>query len=275
MNDPLKDFVKRHREEFDHLDAPVLKLDQLKAKFQRVPELQKNKFSLLIGNRWLVAASILITLTCAWFFFYSNHEEQPVVQIAQQKTNNKADKIVNSGIKENTPIPAGDAEQSAGLSEIKPKSPSHEHQTERVATPEQKVHDTKLPASDLYAKLKDSTSASSRLLAILEIEKADRIDNHVLDLLATTLDQDGNTNVRLAALNLLEKFSADGHVSSILIGSLENQTDPIVQLGLVSLLGKMKNIEINAKLESLAYSPNTFAAVRDEAYSILLNQNKL
>ncbi|WP_431295147.1 HEAT repeat domain-containing protein [Pedobacter sp. P26] len=128
---------------------------------------------------------------------------------------------------------------------------------------------------DEYAALKDSSSASLRLLAILKIEKSNRINNHMLDMLSKTLNHDGNTNVRLAALNVLQKYSTDKYASSLLISSLNKQDDPMVQLGLVSFLGKMKNAEIGEKLYALANNPETFAAVRDEAYSALLNQDKL
>ena len=49
----------------------------------------------------------------------------------------------------------------------------------------------------------------------------------------------------------------------------------MVQLGLVTILGKMKDLNINDKLYALANDPNTFDAVKDEAYSILLKDDKL
>lgn len=276
MNDPIKDFVERHREEFDHLDAPVLNLDQLKARIQGGPKPQKRNIMLLNRNTWLVAASILVTLTCGLFFFYSSHQDKPTVQLAEQKTKHTAEKPLRLAPEKNLPIPAEDNALRKVTATIKPSAYKYEDRRKRIASPPViKTQENNASATNLYAKLKDSTSASSRLLAILEIEKSNRIDNQVLEMLTTTLNQDGNTNVRLAALNLLEKFSTNGHVSASLVNSLDKQNDPIVQLGLLNLLGKMKNIEIDDKLELLAYSPNTFAAVRDEAYNILLNQNKL
>jgi hypothetical protein len=262
MNDPIKDFVEGHREEFDHLEAPVFKLDQLKPKFQQIPEVRKKSFSILNGNKWLVAASILVTLTCAWFFFYHKDRKEPAVQLAGQKINSAPERAVNTDRArlEDATIVAGGLEQ-----QVKQKEPKNK----------QKAPETIVPARNLYAQLKDSTSASTRLLAILEIEEAGKIDREVMDMLASTLNNDGNTNVRLAALSLMQKYSDDEHVSSLLVSSLYGQGDPIVQLGLVTMLGKMKNIEINDKLEALVDSPETFAAVRDEAYRILINQNKL
>ncbi|MBG6236239.1 hypothetical protein IWX76_002820 [Pedobacter sp. CAN_A7] len=262
MNDPIKDFVEGHREEFDHLEAPVFKLDQLKPKFQQIPEVRKRSFSILNGNKWLVAASILITLTCAWFFFYPKHEKKPEVQLAGQNPKS---------------IPKTLVEADSARIEVAPLAEDRMEQQVKQREPKtkQKAKENIIPVPSRYAKLKDSTSASMRLLAILEIEEAGKIDKSVIDMLALTLNHDGNTNVRLAALSLMQKYSDNEHVSALLVSSLYEQGDPIVQLGLVTTLGKMKNIEINDKLESLVNSPETFAAVRDEAYRILLNQNKL
>lgn len=275
MNDPIKDFVEQHRGEFDHLEAPVLHLDQLKKRIQSFPEVQKRSLSMLNGNKWLVAASILMTLTCAWFFFYSTDKGEADVQLAGQKTTTAPQTPVNRGRTNNSPDPIAGNSVVIGKTEAKRLSVAKVNSVAKVLKIKQEVGKVNVPAQDRYARLKDSTSASSRLLAILEIEKEDRIDDELLQMLALTLNHDKNTNVRLAALSLMEKVNHDGHVSSLLVSSLDKQDDPIVQLGLVSILGKMENIDIGNKLESLASSPDTFAAVRDEAYSILLKQNKL
>ena len=268
MNDPMKAFVEQHRQEFDHLEAPVLQLDQLKRRMQSVPEVRKSSSFKLNVNRWLVAASILMTITCAWLFFYSNDKESPAVKLTKNNTTATEGAHVNNERKNIGENPIAKVPASTGKREAKPlliadvyKAKHKDHVNESL--------------EDLYARLKDSTSASSRLLAILEIEKEDRIDDELLQMLALTLNHDKNTNVRLAALSLMEKANYDGRVSSLLVSSLDGQDDPVVQLGLVSILGKTKNIDINDKLESLASSPDTFAAVRDEAYSILLKENKL
>jgi len=275
MNDPIKDFVEQHREEFDHLEAPVFKLDQLKSKFQQVPEVKARKLSIMNGSKWLVAASILITLSCAWFIFYNNDSKKPTVQLAGHKLRPLPGKNVDAGrlnaaVKPSLGDPAEqrvDQGQQAGA----PVQQVYAHKQ----LVEHKVHTSSVATADRYANLKDSTSASTRLLAILEIEKAGRLESQEIDLLALTLNHDGNTNVRLAALSLMQKYRDDEQVSALLVRSLDDQDDPMVQLGLVGILGKMNNIEIDDKLASLATSPETFAAVRDEAYSILLSQNKL
>lgn len=264
MNDPVKDFVEQHREEFDYLEAPALKLDQLKSKIQRVPETRKRSFIIFNRNWWMIAAAALIMLTCAGLFFYSSDKDKPVVELAQQNTKSISGKVENPG--------SGKSAED----KVNKVTPINKHLAAgRVKRAERKKHEAGLPVSDVYGGLKDSTSASTRLLAILKIERSGKMSNHLLDRLAVTLNNDPNTNVRLAALSLMEKYRDNDHVSSLLVSSLDKQDDPVVQLGLVSFIGKMKNIKIDDKLELLASSPETFAAVRDEAYIILLDQNKL
>jgi hypothetical protein len=269
MNDPIKDFVEKHREEFDHLDAPVLQLDKLKKKIKKEPEVRKRDFSLLTINRWLVAAAVLVTLTAAWLFYDNYDKVNSKVQLVKQQANPVSEDSIIGNSPADTAFTVSTHTVAANKLTTKPLS------AVRVEEVKPKIAEVSLATSDLYAGLKDSTSASARLLAILEIEKADQVDDLTLKMLALTLNHDKNTNVRLAALSLMEKLSHKGEVTSMLISSLDRQDDPIVQLGLVSFLGNIKNIDIDDKLESLANSPYTFAAVRDEAYSILLKQNKL
>jgi hypothetical protein len=269
MNDPIKDFVDQHRGEFDHLEAPVLQLDQLKKKIKKAPEVRKKDFSMLNFNRWLVAASVLVMLTAAWLFLNAPDNDNTKVKLVKTQTDPTHEAPTNSG----SEGISADAVNNHSVAEKKQAAkPLLVARFEQVKQNAPKVI---MPGPDIYAMLKDSTSASSRLLAILEIEKADQVDDLTLKMLALTLNHDKNTNVRLAALSLMEKLSHKDEVTSMLISSLDRQDDPIVQLGLVSYLGNIKNIDIDDKLESLANSPYTFAAVRDEAYSILLKQNKL
>jgi hypothetical protein len=73
----------------------------------------------------------------------------------------------------------------------------------------------------------------------------------------------------------MSQYSGDKHVSSLLVSSFTTQKDPLVQLGLIGLLGKIDNDKVEDRLFALADDPNTFEAVKDEAYLALLNQNKL
>lgn len=129
--------------------------------------------------------------------------------------------------------------------------------------------------NQLLKQLNDSTSSSTRLAAILTIKKMELISYDVLNRLSGTIQNDGNSNVRLAALSVLEKYKEDAYVSNLLVTSFNHQDDPMVQLVLVNLLGKMPNIEIDEKLYALVNDPSTLELVKDEAYHILLKENKL
>lgn len=260
MNDQIKDFVEQHREEFDHLEAPAFDMDRLK-KMQVRPEQPKVKtVKLFSRSRWIAAASIILLAGATWMFL----NQQSVTNLKnnntaalQPKNNNKGDSAL--------------AQQDLVKTTVKEAG-------KPVITQAVKVKEKLQPVKNdgnVYQELKDSSSASVRLLAILKIEKSNRMNNRTLDMLSKTLNRDGNTNVRLAALGVLQKYSTDKYASALLVNSLNKQDDPMVQLGLVSFLGKMKNVEIGDKLYALANNPETFAAVRDEAYSVLLNQDKL
>jgi len=257
MNDQIKDFVEQHREEFDHLDAPAFDMDRFK-RMQAQPEQPKAKTVRLFNSKWLVAASVVLVAATAWLFFYPQTQVERTsyskgsTATLPIRPEGKTNKALNE---QNTPV------QTAKVKSDQPE------------TIKEKPKYTRQGGE--YAALKDSSSASVRLLAILKIEKSNKINNRTLDMLSKTLNHDGNTNVRLAALNVLQKYSTGKYASSLLINSLNKQDDPMVQLGLVSFLGKMKNAEIGEKLYALANNPETFAAVRDEAYSALLNQDKL
>ncbi|RDC55974.1 HEAT repeat domain-containing protein [Pedobacter chinensis] len=264
MNDQIKDFVNKNREEFDHLEAPAFDMERFKR--TRVPQ-SRPKFkivSLFNKAKWVIAASVMIAVGIVWFSFY---QQKPT--LGETYSQNKAAKSTDERDENKTLDSSASATDTKN--EARQVTFAHVNKVEKMKikalTPEKQLQE--------YQALKDSSSASVRLLAILEIEKSGKVSNQVLDMLSQTLNHDGNTNVRLAALGVLQKYSFDGYASSLLVNSLSRQDDPIVQLGLINLLGKMKNVKIDEKLYAIANNPETFAAVRDEAYNVLLNQDKL
>jgi hypothetical protein len=263
MNDQIKEFVEKNREEFDHLEAPAFDLERLKRRNQQVPQHKGKSISIFNRSKWLIAASVAIAVAALWLFSYRQRQINPTPQISQQKpivVSDKLNKNLVIPLQQDTQDVINQAIKTVSIKKNKPETGKKIYQNNH---------------NDTYTALKDSSSASVRLLAILEIEKTDRINNKILDMLSETLNHDRNTNVRLAALGVLQKYSTDSHTSALLVRSLNKQDDPIVQLGLLGVLGKMKNVKIDEKLYALANSPETFTAVRDEAYNILLNQNKL
>lgn len=264
MNDPIKDFIEKNRAEFDHLEAPAFDLNKFKARTAKTsPIVEKPVFRLSNGMRWMAAASVVIALGTILFL---NGKQDSVNQTAskQHKTSvkplalpeeNKPEQIASLPLRNNL--------QRNPVRSL-PKKVKH---TEKVKND--------IRQENLFANLSDSSSSSTRLAAILEIKKQGTMSDYVVKRLASTLNNDNNSNVRLAALDILGNYSDDKSVSALLVNSLNTQTDPMVQLELVTLLGNMEHLKIEDKLYALAADPNTFGAVKDEAYSILLNQNKL
>src|SRR5690606_21615642 len=74
MNDPLKEFVKQHREAFDQLEPPAGVMQRLRAQLKPEPTMPEptrkhHVFGRYRRTAWLVAASLLIGLVCAYLFF--------------------------------------------------------------------------------------------------------------------------------------------------------------------------------------------------------------
>jgi hypothetical protein len=261
MNDPIKDFIEQNRAEFDHLEAPAFDMSKFKAKAP-IAALRKSRvLTLPTAAKWLAAASLFIAV--ATFFFFNQEQEQKAIRDLDPQ-NAKISTV---------DLPAAEQVKKNANAFVHTKRPhilsSAKRRSNRPA-PAVITH-----SESLFEKLADSSSASRRLAAILEIKKQGKLSNYVIDRLAASLNKDNNSNVRLAALDLLKGYSSDKYVSSVLVTSLATQTDPMVQLELVTLLGNMEHLKIEEKLYALAADPNTFGAVKDEAYSILLNQNRL
>lgn len=262
MNDPIKEFVEQNRAAFDELEAPAFNLEKFKKRFH--PEPKKKSKKLWPATKWMAAASIIIVCGAAFLLSRENKTSDALVNTSQKVTKEKSKISPDNSIVEKT-----------SKLVIKTEKPLVVLASNEKINPQFKVAKADYSFTELYKKLSDSSSSTTRLSAILDINKSGRISNDVLDKLSTTLNHDENSNVRLAALSVLEKYIADPYASSLLVGSLNTQTDPLVQLGLVTILGKMKNLNINDKLYALASDPNTFDAVKDEAYSILLKEDKL
>ncbi|WP_316830493.1 HEAT repeat domain-containing protein [Pedobacter aquatilis] len=263
MNDPIKEFVAQNRAAFDELEAPAFNLEGFKARMKQ-PEPEKKVKKLWPATKWMVAASVLLVAGAAFL----------ILRIGN--TTSSTEKLVQQVKKQPMAMPQEDrkAEPVIALQEQEKEHIVFASNVKHVK-PKFRVMPQPDAMTNVYAKLSDSSSSSTRLAAILELDKSGQVSNDVMNRLASTLNHDENSNVRLAALSVLEKYSYDAHVSALLVRSLNTQSDPMVQLGLVNLLGKMKNLNINDKLYALANDPNTFDAVKDEAYSLLLKEDKL
>lgn len=280
MIDQVKKFVEENREAFDHLEPSAHVLEALQNRLKnktlleqpRVEIVEKKTVPLYKKAVWLVAASILLALSTTYILY---HQEIKPVGFDQQLANQRRPKAAAEN-------PSGKNSDQTNRAETvqlqKTVVSTRSHQLKKVDVFLKSTR-REAPAErwtkDLYAHLRDSSSASVRLSAILEIDRSHLMHKETLDSLAKTMNNDSNSNVRLAALNVIGQYEGNEYATSLLVKSFSTQDDPIVQLGLVSLLREIENVKIEHRLFALVEDPNTFAAVKDEAYTVLLSQNKL
>jgi hypothetical protein len=301
MIDPIKKFVEQNREAFDHIEPPVDMLEQIRnrlkarasaeitaAQQQPIVSEEKKTFRLFSNKanvaRWIVAASILLAVTIT-YLYKDDTSVKPTKELAQSHPDKgrKAHAAeAGNAMADSSAATGGRGSLIAGTAD---KVRNGEHSAARNAETA-KTYTQKFAAGNssysqpqmhnqLSSRLADSTSASIRLAAILEIAGQNQISNSVLNSLSATLNNDNNSNVRLAALDVMGRYLDEEYVSSILVQSLATQNDPYVQLGLINLLSKVDDVKIENRLFALAEDPNTTEAVKNEAYGVLLSQNKL
>lgn len=263
MNDPIKDFVEQHREDFDHLEAPKFDLAGLKAKIAQKPAIKKHRVLSIKPAQWIAAAAVLLVSAMGFWFFNKTEQAKSPEQHLVINRDRPKEVIAKPDIKVAT-----HNKEDIQLAKHQATLPVKRSRFKKGNQPMEQFDPM------LVKQLSDSTSSSNRLAAILAIKKSDFISYDLLDRLSGTIQHDSNSNVRLAALSVLEKYQQDAHVSNLLITALNHQDDPMVQLSLVNLLGKMQNIKIEERLYALVNDPSTMEAVKDEAYQILLKENK-
>jgi len=258
-NDPLKKYIAEHREQFDHLEPDEAVFNRIKATLN-IPAVQpKKNIRLYNRTRWMIAASLLILIPAAYIGFHND--------LSVSKTVSPKVAVTKSDITE--------PERIADVS-----SPAGELVTTTAKAPIRKIKRTHTKQSlpdmgKIYTDLTDSTSASRRLAAILEIEKSNLMSYDLIHRLSETLNNDANSNVRLAALNVMSRYLQDSEVMNACILSLDQQTDPTLQLALILLLRQTSHPKLDDTLYALANDPATFSVVKNQAYLTLLDQNKL
>ena len=251
MNDPLKKYIQDNRDDFDTLEPSADIFSKLKKELTDTPKEKPGVMRLILNQKWLVAASVLIMLSITYLFVTKDKTQLvDAPQVVKNQNHKRTESIINDALE--------NVKATSTVAARKRKKPS---KSEDILA--------------IYRDLKDSTSASTRLAAILKIQKSNAISYDVIDKMAATLNHDSNSNVRLAALNLMSKYAEDSYVNNAFMLALSNQKDPALQLGLMELLSQTDNPKLDDKLYALASDPTTLSEVKDQAYFILLNQNKL
>jgi len=124
--------------------------------------------------------------------------------------------------------------------------------------------------SMMMALIGNQQSASQRIQGVNVAMTIENADDEVVKALAKRMNEDPNTNVRLAAVEALSKFHNEPLVRKVLIEALAKQKDPVVQIALIQLMVQMKEKGIVNDLKRIVDDEKTMKAVKDEAYSGIL-----
>jgi len=264
VKDDLEKFVHNNRDKFDTKtpDPAVLGriLEQMQVKKEVKPKGIVIPFRVI---RW--AAACLILAACGIVFW--TLQKGPETDIVKTKA------PVSTMVKN----PAGDSVKKAQPAEVAKAEPTKRKSVDAVdedLTIRKQVLFAKLKTERLssekrvmFAGLNNMESPASRITAASRVYKLKNAGNDVVDALVKTLNNDPNTNVRLAALDGLARFYRDDYVRKKLVASLEKQQDPLVQITLINLLTRMRESGILEELEKIVNDENTQKAVKDCAYS--------
>lgn len=263
MNDPLKKFVQENREAFDHLEPDAEVAERLWARLGHTTQERIIPVKRSLRTVWWAAAALVVGVIGTYAIL---ERRQPAGSDELARISPASIGHVTPDRPETLVQPETDA-QPADEGPVVTAAADHPQTVIREKAPPR--------TRTLAARLSDSTSASARLAAILEIEESGQMNEKTVELLTATLNHDGNTNVRLAALDVLSRYLYHPAVANRLATALATQDDPLVQLGLIKVVEPLEHRAVDSMLFALANSPSTFAAVKDEAYAVLLRHNKL
>ncbi|MBO9203516.1 MULTISPECIES: HEAT repeat domain-containing protein [Niastella] len=258
MSNELENYLRNNLDQLDRKkpDAAILSriLQEMETKKSNVPTGIVVSFRLL---KW--AAACLLVTACGlglWYF-----KKGPAVK-----------EVVQRQTPEKPALPQSEKEPEPASVIRDPVEPSaiaivDENLAQRKKALVNKVNGKQ---TVLLAGLNNTASAASRINAISATSKLKRKANTIIDALVEILNKDPNTNVRLAALDGLTRFYREAYVRKKLVASLKQQHDPLVQINLINLLTRMRESDILSQLEEMVKDDNTNKAVKDVAYSGML-----
>jgi len=258
MKDDLEKFIADNRESFDTKTPPPFVLDRILE--EMLPEKKNKPAGILISFHAIRWAAACLVLLCGATFLLSRHQQ--TANPAMVKT-----KIVNR------PADTATAHLAAANKPAQKSVDSVDHDLSlrkqallaklqrRRPVPQKQV---------MFASLHDMESPASRITATTAAEKLPNRGNDVVDALVQTLNSDPNSNVRLAALDGLARFYQESYVRLKLVDALKKQRDPVVQIAMINLLVRMRASGILEQLDKMVNDENTYKAVKDCAYSGIL-----
>jgi hypothetical protein len=258
MKDDLEKFIADNREGFDTKTPPPFVLDRILEEMQ--PEKQHKPKGILISFRairW--AAACLILLAGGVIFLTLHKTSSPAGIVKTRLPKQQADTAATHLTAANKPIQKSmdSVDHDLGLRKQALLAKLQRHRP----VPQKEV---------TFASLRNMESPAGRINAAAAAERLPNQGNDVIDALVQTLNSDPSSNVRLAALDGLARFYQESYARGKLVDALKKQRDPVVQIALINLLVRMRASGVLEQLDKMANDENTQQAVKDCAYSGIL-----
>ncbi|HAL52130.1 hypothetical protein [Sphingobacterium multivorum] len=274
MRDNLKDFVNANREAFDQREPSADLWNKIRP--QVVPTVQERKIKPLW--KWAsIAAAALLVWTATFIAFDQHHElavEKPVVAVhpvTVQKSTGDTNVDHHAGLMD---IVSDSQKNSARVNAIAGVEGKGK-QLAKVSVSEA-AHHEKEGRMDYVQMLQDSSSASTRLSAVLAMKDGGKLDRNSVGALEKTAVSDQSSNVRMAAIEtILSGLSPEERQQKVQDFFVE-QNDPTLQMELMQMMAQQEDPTMKAttkeKLNEIVEDPFTLKFVKEQAYAVLLNQ---
>lgn len=274
MRDNLKDFVNANRESFDRREPSADLWNKIRP--QVVPPVQERKIKPLW--KWASMAAAILLVGTATFIAFDQHNGAEVEKriaavrpytVRENESDKKADiATVISADTDNSP-------------KLTPSMAIAGRQTKRKQSATANVMTTSFNKMqekiDYVEMLRDSSSASARLSAVLALKDEGRLDRNSIGALERTAVSDQSSNVRIAAIEtILSSGLSPEERQQKVQDFFVVQNDPTLQMELMQMMVQQDDAKMKAttkdKLNEIVEDPFTLKFVKEQAYAVLLNQ---
>ncbi|CAM3769978.1 hypothetical protein [Sphingobacterium prati] len=274
MRDNLKDFVNANRDAFDQKEPSADLWNKIKP--QVVPQVQEKKIIPLW--RWAsIAAAILLMGTATLLVFNQNGGSDHTAKVANIKpvTVQKETEVMEKSTQREASVKV---EKEKPIRTIQTMIANQE--INRVAKTEvpKAVKDKNLKEKkqDYIEMLQDSIRASTRLAAVLGLQKQGSLNEDATLALEKTAVSDESSNVRMAAIEtLLDGMTPEARQQKVQ-DFFVAQNDPTLQVELMQMIEQRDELEMKNstkdKLNAIVEDPFTMKFVKEQAYAVLLHQ---
>jgi len=274
MRDNLKDFVNANRDAFDQKEPSADLWNKIKP--QVVPQVQEKKIKPLW--RWAsIAAAILLVGTATLLVFNQNGGSDHTAKVTNIKpvTVQKEPEVMEKSTQREASVKV---EKEKPIRTIQTMIANQE--IIRVAKTEVpkaiKNKNLKEKKQDYIEMLQDSIRASTRLAAVLGLQKQGSLNEDATLALEKIAVSDESSNVRMAAIEtLLDRMTPEARQQKVQ-DFFVAQNDPTLQVELMQMIGQKDELEMKNstkdKLNAIVEDPFTLKFVKEQAYAVLLHQ---